>query len=63
MSVPDEEGAELDGLDAAKHEATEAALEIGRDRLPGGDPRSVTIEVTDGHRRQVLTVTVPLEIH
>ena len=63
MFVPDEEGVELVGLDAAKREATEAAFEIGRDRLAGGDSRSVTIEVADGHRRQVLTVTVSLEIH
>ena len=63
MFAPDEEGTELDGLDAVKHEATEAALEIGRDRLRRGDSRAVTIEVRDEHCRQVLTVTVSLEIN
>jgi len=63
MFVPDEDGVELDGLDAAKHEATEAALEISRDRLASGDSRAVTIEVRNEHRQQVMTVTVSLEIN
>jgi hypothetical protein len=63
LFVPDEEGLELDGFDSAKREATEAVLEIGRDRLKSEDSRAVTIEVRDEHRRQVLTVTVSLEIN
>ena len=63
LFVPDEEGLELDGLDAAKREATEAVLEIGRDRLKSEASRAVTIEVRDEHRQQVLTVTVSLEIN
>ena len=61
--APDEEGTDFDSLDAAEHEAVCAAAEIGRDRLPKGDSREVTIEVRNEHRQRVLTVTASLEIH
>jgi hypothetical protein len=61
--TPDEVGLEFDSLDAAEREAASAAAEIGRDRLPPGDARAVTLEVKNAHRQRVLTVTVSLEIH
>jgi hypothetical protein len=61
--TPDDEGLELESLDAAERMAAEAAAEIGRDRLPKGDARDVTIELKNEHRQRVLTVTVMLEIH
>jgi hypothetical protein len=60
--APDEEGTDFDSLDAAEHEAVCAAAEIGRDRLPKGDSREVTIEVRNEHRQRVLTITVSMQI-
>jgi hypothetical protein len=61
--IPDNEGLEFDSLDAAEHEAASAAAEIGRNLLPKGDAREVTIELRNEHRQRVLTVTVSMEIH
>jgi hypothetical protein len=58
--IPDEKGLEFDSLDAAEHEAARAAAEIGRDRLPKGDVREVTVEIRNEHRQRVLTVTVSM---
>jgi hypothetical protein len=60
--VPDDEGMEFDGLDAAEHEAAAAAAEIGRDRLPKSDARAVTVEVSNEHRQRVLTVSVTMQV-
>ncbi len=61
--IPDDEGLEFDSLDAAEHEAARTAAEIGRDRLPKGDAREVTVELKNEYRQRVLTVTVSMEIH
>jgi hypothetical protein len=61
--TPDDEGLELASLDAAERMAAEAAAEIGRDQLPKGGVREVTIELRNEHRQRVLTVTVSMEIH
>jgi hypothetical protein len=61
--IPDNEGLEFDSFEAAEREAAEAAAEIGRDRLPKGDARAVTVELKNEHHQRVLTVTVTLEIH
>ena len=60
--IPDEEGLEFDSLDAAEREAATAAAEIGRDRLPTGDSREITVEVRNEHRQRVLTVKVSMDI-
>ena len=59
----DDEGLEFDSLDAAERMAAEAAAEIGRDRLPKGDARDITVEVRNEHSQRVLTVTVTLELY
>jgi hypothetical protein len=61
--VPDEVGLEFDSLDAAERAAAETGAEIGRELLPKGDAREVTVEVRNEHRQRVLTVTASLEIH
>jgi hypothetical protein len=61
--TPDDVGLEFDSLDAAEHAAACAAAEMGRDQLPKGDSREVTVEVKNEHRQRVLTVTVSMEIH
>ena len=60
--IPDEEGLEFDSLDAAEQEAATAAAEIGRDRLPQGDSREITVAVRNEHRQRVLTVKVSMDI-
>ena len=62
LFLPDDEGLEFPGLDEAEREAAEAAAEIGRDRLPKGDARDITIEVRNEHRQRVLTVTVSMQV-
>jgi hypothetical protein len=61
--VPDEVGLNYDNLDAAERAAAETAAEIGRELLPKGDAREITVEVRNEHRQRVLTVTDSLEIH
>jgi hypothetical protein len=61
--VPDEDGDEFENLDAAAREAAEVAVEIGRDHLPRGHAREVTVEVKNEYRQRVLTVTVAIEIN
>jgi hypothetical protein len=61
--IPDDEGLEFDSLEAAEREAATTAAEIGRDRLPKGDTREITVEVRNEHRQRVLTVKVSLEIN
>jgi hypothetical protein len=60
--IPDEEGLEFASLDAAEHEAACTAAEIGRDRLPTGDAREVTVEVRNEPRQRVLTIKVSMEV-
>lgn len=60
--LPDEDGLELPDLDAAEREAAESAASIGRDLLPKGDARDVTIEVKNEHRQRVVTVTVSMHL-
>jgi hypothetical protein len=60
--TPDEGGLEFDSLDGAERAAAELAADLGRDRLPKGGTRAVTVEVMDEHRQRVLTVRVLMEI-
>jgi hypothetical protein len=59
----DEAGLEVDSVDAAEYEAARAAADIGRDQLPNGDARDVTIAVRDERGQQVVTVRVAMEVH
>ncbi len=60
--TPDEEGLEFPDLDAAEREAATAAAEMGRDRLPRGDARDITVEVRNEHGQRVLTVRITMQI-
>ena len=61
--TPDDEGLECASLDTAERMAAETAAEIGRELLPKGDAREITVEVRNEHRQRVLTATASLEIH
>jgi hypothetical protein len=56
----DEDGLELDSLEAAEHEAVLTAVQLGRDWLP--QAREVRLAVRDGQRRLVLTLNLALVI-
>lgn len=58
--TPHNDGLEFGSLGAAEYEAARAAAEIGRDNLPKGKARDVTVEVRDEHGQQVFTVTVSM---
>ena len=60
--IPDDEGLEFDTLDAAEYEAARTAAEIGRDRLPKGGAREVTVELKNEHRQRVITGTVSMHL-
>jgi hypothetical protein len=62
LFIDDENGMEFPNLDKAEQEAIQAVVSIGKDRLPRGDTRDVTVEVRDENRQRVLTVTVVLTI-
>jgi hypothetical protein len=60
--TPDDEGLEFANLDVAERAAALAAAEMGRDYLPKGGDRDLTIEIRNEHRKRVLTVTVAMTI-
>ena len=60
--TPDEEGLEFPDIAAAEREAAETAASIGRDLLPEGSARAVTVEVRNQHGHRVVTATVTLAL-
>jgi hypothetical protein len=58
----DTDGLEFNSLNAAEYEAARTAAEIGREDLPKGRAREVTVEVRDEHGQQVLTVAVAMTV-
>ena len=56
----DEDGLDFPDLDVAEREAAKAAAAIGRDLLPSGKTRTVTIEVRDEHGTPRVAVTVSM---
>lgn len=58
--IPDDEGLELDSLDAAEQEAMQALIQLGRDWLPRA--REVRIQVRDEQHQQVLALSVAIRV-
>ncbi len=58
----DQTGLEFPNLDAVERAAAESAAEIGRDRLPHGAARSITVEVRNQHGQRLITATVTLAL-
>jgi uncharacterized protein DUF6894 len=58
--LPDEEGFDLDSLDAAEHEAKQTLVQLGRDWLPRA--HEVRMQVRDERHRQVLAVSVAIKV-
>jgi hypothetical protein len=58
--IPDQDGLELDSLEAAEHEAMQAAVQLGRDWLP--QVRKVRLAVRDDQRRLVMALKLELTV-
>jgi hypothetical protein len=55
--VHDEDGLEFPDIGAAEREAAESAASIGRDLLPKGTARCVSVEVRNEHSQRVTKVS------
>ena len=60
--IRDEEGLELDGLEAARDEATAALGGIAKDALPRSSRRELSIEVRDESDRQIMRASLWFEV-
>jgi hypothetical protein len=60
--TPDEEGVELDDLEAAKTEATEALAQLAKDVLPGAERREIAVEVRDEAKLPLLRAALRFEV-
>ncbi|ANY78444.1 hypothetical protein BB934_09560 [Microvirga ossetica] len=60
--IPDEEGLELESLDAAEREAAVSAVDIGRSQLPHGKVREITVEVNDENGLGLIAATTSLTV-
>lgn len=58
--LPDEEGFDLDSLDAAEHEATQVLLPLGPDWLPSC--RVLRVQVRDEQHQQVLALSLEMKV-
>jgi hypothetical protein len=60
--VPDDDGIFLNGLDAARAQATEALADMARDVLPKERAHTLSVEVRDETGRQVIKASVWSEV-
>jgi hypothetical protein len=60
--IPDEEGLELESLDAAEREAAVSAVDIGRSQLPHGKVREITVEVKDENGLVLIAAATSLTV-
>jgi hypothetical protein len=60
--VRDEIGLELDGIEAARDEATRGLADFARDAIPGSIRRELAVEVRDGTERALLRAALWFEV-
>ena len=60
--IRDDEGVELDGIEAARDEATAALAGIAKDALPRSTRRELSIEVRDESDRQIIRASLWFEV-
>jgi hypothetical protein len=58
----DEEGIELDGIQAARDEATRGLADLSKEAIPGSERRELAIEVRDGWSRPLLRAALSFEV-
>ena len=60
--IRDDDGIELDGIEAARDEAALALRDLAKDALPGSTRREVAIEVRDESGRQLIRASLWVEV-
>ena len=60
--IRDELGIELDGVEAARDEATAGLADLAKDALPRAIRRELAVEVRDGAERQLLRASLWFEV-
>lgn len=60
--VRDEEGLELDGLEAVRDEATRGLADLARDVLPGAVRKELAVEVRDQYDHALLKAALHFEV-
>jgi hypothetical protein len=60
--VRDELGIELDGIEAARDEATRGLADLARDALPGALRRELAVEVRDAADQALLRASLWFEV-
>jgi hypothetical protein len=58
----DEIGLELDGIEAARDEATRGMADLAHDALPGATRRELSVQVRDETDRDVLRASLWFEV-
>jgi hypothetical protein len=58
----DPDGLELEGVEAAEHEAVLAAAAIGKESLPHGEATEIVVQVKDEHDYPVLMVMLAMSV-
>jgi hypothetical protein len=58
--IPDDEGLEIESLNAAEHEATRALIQLGQDWLARA--REISIQVRDERNRQMLALRLAITV-
>jgi hypothetical protein len=58
----DEEGIELDGIQAARDEATRGLADLSKEAIPGSERRELAIEVRDRWSRPLLRAALSFEV-
>jgi hypothetical protein len=60
--IRDEEGIELEDIQAARNEATRGLADLTRDVLPGSERRELAIEVRDEANAALLRAALTFEV-
>ena len=60
--IRDETGLDLDGLEAARDEATRGLADLAKDTLPGAIRRELAVEVRDEGDHEVLRAALWFEV-
>lgn len=60
--VPDDEGADLNGIEAAREEATGILLEVARSVARGTNGQSLSVAVTDHDKKPLLRVVMSISV-
>jgi hypothetical protein len=60
--IRDDEGVELDGIEAARRQATLALRDVSKDAIPKDGRRELAVEVRDEADRQLIRASLCFEV-